>query len=111
MLASGYWFSILSTGPAGRISPFDLRDSGVDHHLESAPEHALAVERHVLRVHHLRQSLVLHDLGHDAIAMRARLVDDVREHDHLAGFELDALRERRALARLDVVGRALVVLE
>src|SRR5213592_2913693 len=85
--------------------------SGVDHHLESAPEHALAVERHVLRVHHLRQSLVLHDLGHDAVAMRARLVHDVREHHRLAGFELDALRKRRALARLHVVGGALVVLE
>src|SRR5439155_16331728 len=85
--------------------------SGVDHHLESAPEHALAVERHRLRVHHLRQALVLHDLGHDAVAMRARLVHDIREHHHLAGFELDALRERRALARLHVVGRALVVLE
>src|SRR5882762_5161026 len=67
--------------------------SGVDHHLESAPEHALAVERHRLRVHHLRQALVLHDLGHDAVAMRARLVHDVREHHHLAGFELDALWE------------------
>src|SRR5207249_9170525 len=39
------------------------------------------------------------------------LVHDVREHHRLAGFELDALRKRRALARLDVVGRALVVLE
>src|SRR5436190_20550878 len=85
--------------------------SGVDHHLESSPEHALAVKRHRLRVHHLRQALVLHDLGHDAVAMCARLVHDVREHHHLAGFQLDALRERRALARLDVVGRALVVLE
>src|SRR2546425_9042854 len=85
--------------------------SGVDHHLESAPEHALAVERHVLRVHHLRQSLVLHDLGHDAVAMRARLVHDVREHHRLAGFELDALWDRSALARLHVVAGALVVLE
>src|SRR6267378_4835394 len=85
--------------------------SCIDHDLEPTPEHALAVERHVLRVHHLRQALVLHDLGHDAVAMRARLVHDVREHHRLAGFELDALRERRALAWLDVVGRALVVLE
>src|SRR5882672_5167952 len=45
--------------------------SGVDHHLESAPEHALAIERHRLRVHHLREALVLHDLGHDAVALRA----------------------------------------
>src|SRR6267378_1744902 len=85
--------------------------SCIDHDLEPTPEHALAVERHVLRVHHLRQALVLHDLGHDAVAMRARLVHDVREHHRLAGFELDALRKRRALARLHVVGRALVVLE
>src|SRR5260221_5671712 len=85
--------------------------SCIDHDLEPTPEHALAVERHVLRLHHLREALVLHDLGHDAVALRARLVDDVREHYHLAGFELDALGERRALARLHVVGRALVVFE
>src|SRR5882672_2766432 len=85
--------------------------SGIDYDLESAPEHALAVERHRLRVHQLRQALILHDLGHDAVAMRARLVHDVREHYRLAGFELDALREGGALARLHVVGRALVVLE
>src|SRR5437899_5949934 len=85
--------------------------SGIDHDLESAPEHALAVEWHRLRVHHLRQALVLHDLGHDAVAMRARLVHDVGEHHRLAGFQLDALRERRALARLHVIGRALVILE
>src|SRR5207245_9038904 len=89
----------------------DLFGSGLDQDLESAPEHALAVERHRLRVHHLCQALVLHDLRHDAVAMRARLVNDVGEHHRLAGFELDALRERRALARLHLVGRALVVLE
>src|SRR5438876_9660098 len=36
--------------------------SGIDQDLEPAPEHALAVERHRLRVHHLRHALVLHDL-------------------------------------------------
>src|SRR5438093_13264222 len=98
--------------PPGRMASRSLIAlSCIDHDLEPAPEHALAIERHRLRVHHLRQALVLHDLGHDAVAMRARLVHDVREHHRLAGFELDALRKRRALARLDVVGRALVVLE
>src|SRR6266568_5837780 len=47
--------------------------SGIDQDLEPAPEHALAVERHRLRVHHLRHALVLHDLGGDAVAVRARL--------------------------------------
>jgi len=36
---------------------------------------------------------------HDAVAMRARLVH-ATQHHHLAGFELDARWERRALARL-----------
>src|SRR5712691_186829 len=85
--------------------------SCIDHDLEPAPEHALAVERHGLRVHHLRQALVLHDLGVDAVAMRARLVHNVGEHHRLAGFQLDALRERGVLARFDVVGQALDVFQ
>src|SRR2546427_2199037 len=85
--------------------------SGLDQDLESAPEPALAVERHRLRVHHLRQALVLHDLGVDAVAMRARLVHDIGEYHRLAGFQLDALRERRVLARLHVVGQALDVFQ
>src|SRR4030095_8107925 len=86
-------------------------NSALDQDLESAPEHALAVERHCLGVHHLRQPRILHDFRIDAIAFRARLVDDVGEHDRLSGLELDALRERRVLARLDVVGDALDVFE
>src|SRR5262245_43857756 len=43
--------------------------------------------------------------------MRARPVDDVGEHDSLSRLELHALRERRMLTGLDVVGDALNVLE
>src|SRR5688572_28614465 len=58
--------------------------------LESAPEHALAVERQRLEVHHGGHARVLENLGVDAVAVRARPVDDVCEHHRLAGFELDA---------------------
>src|SRR3546814_6345156 len=53
----------------------------------------------------------LHHLLVDAIALRARLVDDPCKHHDLAGLELDALRERGVLARLDVVGNAFDVLQ
>src|ERR1700756_5785075 len=39
-----------------------------DHGLEAADDHALGVERQVLRLHHRGEPLVLHDLGHDAVA-------------------------------------------
>src|SRR5215510_10819735 len=80
--------------------------SGRQHHFEAAEDHALAVERHAARLHHIGQSLILHDLGHDAVALRPRLVDDIGEHHRLAALELDAARERRPLAHLDVVGDA-----
>src|SRR5260221_1983622 len=85
--------------------------SGAYQRLESAPEHALAVEGELLRVHHVREALVAEDFLHDAVALRARLVDDIGEHHGLARLELDALREGRVLARLYVVGDALQVFQ
>src|SRR5947207_15154077 len=46
-------------------------------HLEAAPKHALAVEGQLFRIHHAGEALVLHHLGIDAVALGARLVDDV----------------------------------
>src|SRR5262249_28395849 len=57
------------------------------------------------------QARVFHHFGIDAIAVGARLVHDIGEHHRLSRLEFDALRERRVLARLDVVGDALDVLE
>jgi len=37
--------------------------SEFDHRLEPAPEHPFAVERHLLRIHHLGKARVLHHLG------------------------------------------------
>src|SRR6266540_1619975 len=88
-----------------------LRCSQAYHHLEPAPEHALAVEGHFLGIHHRREALVLHHLAHHAVAMLAVLVDDPGKPDHLVLLQLDALREGRVLARLDVVRDALPVLE
>src|ERR1700704_434032 len=82
-----------------------------DQELESAEDHALAVEGHRLRIHHLCEPGILHDFRVDAIAMRARLVDDPGEDHGLAGLELDALRERRPLSHLDVLGDVFPELE
>src|SRR2546423_5940281 len=80
-------------------------------HLEAAPKHALAVEGQLFRIHHAGEALVLHHLGIDAVALGARLVDDVGKEHRLAGFLLHRARERGALADAHVVGQALAELE
>src|ERR687898_2190666 len=89
--------------------------SELDDGLEAAPEHALAVERHVLRVHVLLPLRVRRELLHDplvdSVALAARAVDDEREHDDFAALQLHAARKRRSLADVDVVGHVLDVLE
>src|SRR6185369_13486404 len=98
--------------PGGRFDrAISVAASHLHHRLEPSPEHALAVERELLGVHHVGEALVLHHLGVYAVAVLARLVDDEREPDHLAGLELHALRERGALARLHIVGHALDIFE
>src|SRR6185436_4116886 len=83
----------------------------VDDDLEPAVEETLAVERHLLRVHHRREALVLHHLLVHAVAVLAVLVDDPGKPHGLAGLELHRLRERGPLALLHVVGDALLVVE
>src|SRR5258706_1873689 len=85
--------------------------SEVDDDLEAAEDHALAVERHRLRIHHVFQARIGHHLLHDPVAVRAVLVDDVREPHHLVLLQLHRLRERSPLSRLHVVGDALLVVE
>src|SRR5690606_20565328 len=89
-------------------SGFPSSSSQFHDRLEAAKEHALAVEWHVLGTQ-VRQARIGHDFLVDPVALRARLVDDPGKDHHLAGLELDALRERGVLARLDVVGHALDV--
>src|ERR1700730_8367743 len=60
---------------------------------------------------HIRSPRARHDSGVDALAMLARLINDPRKDDRLVRFELDGLRERRDLARLNVVARALDTFE
>src|SRR6267154_31032 len=79
---------------------------GADEHLEAAPEHALAVERMVLGVHHAGETWIFHDLRHALVARGPRLVDHVGEHHGLVLLELYALRKRRDLTGLHVVGDA-----
>ena len=46
-------------------------NSNLHQRLESTPEHALAVERHLLGIHHRGETWVFHHGGIDAIALRA----------------------------------------
>ena len=75
--------------------PCDSRLLRLDHDVEPAVDHALAVEGHRLRIHHLGEARDLSCLSVDAIAMGARLVDDPGENHCFAGLELDAAWERR----------------
>src|SRR3954463_9807354 len=83
-----------STRARSRNATRRLTDSQLDQHPESAEHHALAIERHRLRIHHARESRIAHGLGVDAVAILARLVDDPREPHFLALLEFHALRER-----------------
>src|SRR5688572_5622176 len=85
--------------------------SEIDHHPEAAPEHAFAIERQRFGVGHRGQARVGHHLLVDAVALRARLVDDPGEDHRLVGLELDRLRERSELAGLHVVGDALAIFQ
>src|SRR5687767_9907492 len=80
-----------------------------DRDIESAVNHALHVERHILWPTHAGHCL--HYLCIDAIAMSPRLEYDVREHHRLAGFQLHHSRKRRSPLRLEVVTDAFLVVE
>src|SRR6266576_3741996 len=87
------------------------RASRLHETLEPAIDHALGVERQRLGVHHAGQPLVGHHPGVDAVALRARLVGDPGNHHGLARLELDAARERGALADLDVLGHPFAIFQ
>ena len=91
----------------GRMATRTTR-SGFDQDLESAVDHALAVEGHRLRIHHLCQARIFHYLCVHAIAMRSRLEHDPREHHRLAALELDPSRERNHPLYIEVVTGALL---
>jgi hypothetical protein len=76
---------------------------GPEDGLEATPEHALAIERHLRRVHRFLELRVVHDRLADALAVRLVLVDDPRQRNHFAVLELHGLGKRRELARLRVV--------
>src|SRR5436189_4388515 len=83
----------------------------VDDDLETAPDHPLAVKGKRLRIHHAGEALVLHRSRIHAVAIGARLVDDVGKEHRLAGLLLHRARKRGALAPLHVVGDALAEFE
>src|SRR5713101_2590243 len=85
--------------------------SEAHHDLEAAVDHAFGVERQRFEVHHAGEARVLHHLGNHAVAVLAGLVHHPGKPDDFAGLELDASRERGALAPFHVVGDAFPVLE
>lgn len=68
--------------------------SQIHDRLEPATGHAFEIEWRVLGIAHLVQPRVGHDLFVHAVAVFARLVDDVGENDSLAGFDLREFRKR-----------------
>ncbi|MGY4156134.1 hypothetical protein ACVINW_001976 [Bradyrhizobium sp. USDA 4461] len=77
---------------------------------KAAIDHPLRIERHVALAHRF-QAGIGHHLGVDPVALGARLVGDPGEHDGFAGLQLHALRKRGQLARLDVVGDPLAIIQ
>src|SRR5438046_6910010 len=71
--------------------------------LEAAPEHPLAVEGHLRRIHLLLELRVVHHGLADAIAVLLVAIHDPGHRDDFVVLELNGLRERRDLSRLDVV--------
>src|SRR5690349_15903388 len=85
--------------PAARL----LAAREPDDALEAAPEHALAVEGHLRRVHRLLELRILHHRLADAIAIFLVAIHDPTQRDHLVVLELNGLGKRRDLPRLSVV--------
>src|SRR5688500_1155727 len=85
--------------------------SGVHDHFAPAVDHPLDVERVVLRIHHCGQTRILHYLGVDAIAGGARLVHNPGEHYGFARLHPSDLRERHTELHLQVVTKALEILQ
>src|SRR5829696_2314476 len=83
----------------------------LDRHAEAPINHALAIERHPFRLHHLLEARIFHDLRVYAVALLTRPEHDPGEDDGLSLFDLDATREGRHLAHLHVVGDALAELD
>ena len=74
--------------------------SNLDHHLKSAHDHSLAIERHVFGIHQLSHLRVLHHGCIDLIAVGARFVTDLNNHHSLVRIVLHSLQERRNLSGL-----------
>src|SRR6267143_2581564 len=81
------------------------------HRFEATVDHALRIEGQRFHVHHLGEPRVFHDLGVNAIAMRARFEHYPRENDRLARLELDRARERRRHLYLEIVTDAFAKLK
>src|SRR3954451_21431814 len=89
--------------PAGPTISRLLASREPDDRLEAAPEHTLAVEGHLRRVHRLLELRILHDRLADAVALLLIPIHDPRQRDHLAVLELHGLGKRRGIAGLSVV--------
>src|SRR5215475_10806520 len=91
------------SSPCLTLCCFAKQGSRLDEWLEAAPEHALGVERHRLRVH-VAQARILHGFGIDLVAVRARAVSSDADEHGLVRLEIDALRKRCDLSGRGIVG-------
>ena len=83
----------------------------VDHDLESTEGHALHIEGHGLRVHHLRHPRIFHNLRIHAVAMGARLVENPRKEDCLAWLCFREARKWDPHFRFKVLADALHIVQ
>src|SRR3990172_5711867 len=83
--AGSMWIATNNEGRPARVAS----SSSVDDDLEAAIDHPLGVEWHRLGVH-AGDTLVLHDLRHDTVAVGARFVDDIGEDHGLVRLTLHA---------------------
>lgn len=83
----------------------------LDHYLEPAVDHPCAIEGHVFRIAHVMDTRIFHHFRVDAVAVGARLEQDVREDHRLAGFGLGVFCKRYAHLRCEIVADALFVVE
>src|SRR5437899_12598164 len=85
--------------------------SRLENRLKPAVKHALAVEGHRTGIHHRSEASIFHHLGVYAVAMRARLEHDIREHHRLAGLGLHLSWEWNSPLYREVVANTFLVIQ
>ena len=78
------------------------RVSRIDQDFEPAVDHALVIKGHRFHIHRIGEARILHNFGVDAVAMHARLEQNIRKHHRLTWLELDLGRERHPQLHIEI---------